>query len=206
MQFVSVGVGQPERRVWFRAEVIEGDAAHSQLKVRCAQDRPGDRALRVGEEVLVLARQGRDQRLFSAPMQVDHSEPGEFESVVRLRCVGDWMPENERREQLRLRVRRPAERLRCWRNGAWHSLEGEIVDLSSRGIGLELHSPLRVGERLSLVLPVDDQPALRLTIEVKHVYHDQAHGVWRGGGQFKNLLPTDHVRIVGHIFAELRAA
>ena len=159
MQFVSIGVGHPQRRVWFRAEVIERDAAHRQLEVRCAQDRPGDRPLQVGEEVVVLARQGPDQRLFSAPMQVEHSQPGELQSVVRLRCVGDWMPENERREQVRLRVRRPAVSLRCWRNGAWHSLEGEIVDLSSRGIGLELRSRLRVGERLSLLLPVDDQPA-----------------------------------------------
>lgn len=204
MQFVSIGVGTTHARVWFRAEVVDRDDTRTRFHLRCALDRSSDRSLQAGGQVLLLARQGTDQRLFSAPMQVESTELGELDALVRLRRVGHWTPENERREQVRLRERRPAEHLRCWRNGAWQALAGDIVDLSSRGIGLELRGPVRVGERVALLLRVDDQPPVRLTIEMRHVHQDAEHGTWRGGGLFRNLSPADHERIVRHIFAELR--
>src|SRR6202022_837380 len=50
-QHVNLGVGDADRRGWFRAQVISHDAASGRLVLTYAMDRPFDRPLEPGEAV-----------------------------------------------------------------------------------------------------------------------------------------------------------
>jgi len=82
-----------------------------------------------------------------------------------------------------------------------------VDDVSSRGVGLHVRDEVRVGDRISLILPLEDgQPDLRLTVEVRHVHHQPTSALpYRAGGLFRTLSPGDHERIVRFVFAELRS-
>ena len=113
--------------------------------------------------------------------------------------------DGERRHQVRLAVHLPCSRARRWWAGAWHEIAAEIVDVSSRGLGVWVRQPVHLGDRLSLMLPLDDgEPDLRVTVELRHVRHDPQSATWRGGGLFKTLSPAEHERIVRFVFSELR--
>jgi c-di-GMP-binding flagellar brake protein YcgR len=141
----------------------------------------------------------------AAPMDVEFFRAG-AQSEVQLRIAGTWQPEDERRHQARVAVQIAASRARRWSEGAWREISAEIVDLSSRGIGLSLEQPAQVGDRLSLSVPLNDGgPELRVTIELRHVRPDAKSGHWRAGGLFKSLAPRDHERVVRFVFAELRS-
>jgi c-di-GMP-binding flagellar brake protein YcgR len=143
-------------------------------------------------------------------MDVEECSDGP-ESVVCLHMAGTWEREDERRHQVRVPVRIRSNRSRRWVGGAWRDLEATVVDLSSRGVGLSLDQEVRLSDRISLSVPLDDgKPDLRLTVEVRHVRREAgsvepAPTMWRAGGLFRNLAPLDHERVIRFIFAELRS-
>jgi c-di-GMP-binding flagellar brake protein YcgR len=113
--------------------------------------------------------------------------------------------DDDRRHQTRVALRMPITRARRWSTGAWRELSAEIVDLSSRGVGLRLNQEVHLGDRLSLALPLGDGLAdLRVTVEVRHVRADSRAGEWRAGGLFRALAAADHARIMRFVFDELR--
>lgn len=203
-QIVNLGVGDPAHRGWFRAQVIAHDAASGRLTLTCFMDRPTDRPLEPGERVVVAAIRG-DEGMQAAPMDVENFRVGP-EPEVQLRIAGTWQPEDERRHQARVNVQIAVSRARRWSQGAWREIGAEVVDLSSRGLGLRLEQPAQLGDRLSLSVPLNDgEPALRVTIELRHVRADANTGHWRAGGLFKTLAPLDHERVVRFVFGELRS-
>ena len=204
-QRVNVGVGDPARRAWFRARVVSHDASSGRVVLTCFMDRPTDRPPEPGERVLVAATRA-DDTLESAPMDVEYCS-GSPNATLHLRLAGAWRAEDERRNQVRARVRIAPTRARRWAQGAWRDVEATIVDLSSRGIGLSLTTAVKVGERLSLVIPLaDGEPDLRLTVELRHARSEAPDaGLWRAGGLFRNLPTADHERVIRFIFAELRS-
>jgi hypothetical protein len=114
--------------------------------------------------------------------------------------------EEDRRGQARVAVRLRPNRARRWSGGAWHEIGAEIVDLSSRGLGLRVDVPLRLGDRVSLSIPLDDgEPELRVTVEVRHIRADANADAWRAGGLFKALAAAEHERVVGFVMRELHA-
>jgi PilZ domain-containing protein len=203
-QRVNVCVGDPERRTWFRAQVVSHDAASGRLVLTCYMDRPSDRPLEPGERVLVAAER-MDNELQSAPMDVEQCGEGP-NARVQLRIAGLWRAEDERRHQARVRVRIVPARARRWVGGAWHDIDATVIDVGSRGVGLSLDQTVKIGDRLSLVIPLaDGQPDLRVTVELRHAREEaSASGRWRAGGLFRNLPPADHERVIRFIFAELR--
>jgi c-di-GMP-binding flagellar brake protein YcgR len=125
---------------------------------------------------------------------------------VNLRMAGVWQREDERRNQVRVPLRLRANRARRWVAGAWRDLQATLVDLSSRGIGVSLDHEVQLGDRLSLMVPLNDEyPDLRVTVEVRHVHRDPKSEIWRAGGLFRNLQPAEHERVIRFIFAELRS-
>jgi hypothetical protein len=204
-QRVNVGIGDSNRRGWFRAQVVSHDAAAGQVVLTCFMDRPSDRPLEPGERVLLAATRMNDE-LQSAPMDVEHSSGGP-ESTVYLRMAGGWEPEDERRNQIRVPLQLRASRARRWSAGAWHDMDATLVDLSSRGVGVTLDQEVHLGDRLSLLAPLSDgQSDLRVTFEVRHVRQNAKPGpAWRAGGQFRTLTPADHERVIRFIFGELRS-
>ena len=115
-----------------------------------------------------------------------------------------WQPEDDRRRQARVVAPMTCSRARRWWTGAWHDLGADVVDVSSRGLGLCIDQPVKVGDRLSLVLPLNDgEPDLRVTVELRHVRRDEPTSTWRAGGLFKTLAPVDHERIVRFVFGQL---
>jgi len=204
-QRVTIGFGAANRRGWFRAQVVSHDAAAGQLVLTCFMDRETDRALAEGERVTVAAVRNSDE-LQSAPMDVEHSSAGP-EATVRLRIAGAWQPEDERRNQVRVPLQLRATRARRWTAGAWHDLDATLVDLSSRGVGVNLDQEVHLGDRLSLAVPLGDgQPDLRVTFEVRHVRPTNKPGqAWRAGGLFRTSTPADHERVIRFIYAELRS-
>jgi hypothetical protein len=105
--------------------------------------------------------------------------------------------EDERRDQARVPLDLRATRGRRWVGGAWRDLEATLVDLSSRGIGMTLDREVKVGDRVSLLVPIDDGSAdLRTTVEVRHVRFDASSNMWRAGGLFRNLPADQHERII----------
>jgi hypothetical protein len=110
--------------------------------------------------------------------------------------IGD----KERAYQERVQLQMRANRARRWIEGAWRDLEGMIVDMSARGVGLSLNNEVRLGDRVSLTLPIqDDGGDLRVTVEIRHVRPRASSGHWRAGGLFRNLPPDDHERILRFI-------
>jgi hypothetical protein len=105
---------------------------------------------------------------------------------------------HDRRNQSRLALRVPARRARHWVAGAWHDLNAQVVDVSSRGVGLRLDRQVRVGDRLSLVLPLGEAE-LRVTVEIRHARADAKQAAWHVGGLFKSLAPADHERVLEYI-------
>src|SRR5438105_3455776 len=178
-QKVTLGVGDAARPDWFRAEVVSHDAASGLLIVTCFMDRSTDRPLEPGERVLVSATRKSDE-LHCAPMDVEHSTGGPV-STVSLRIAGVWQPEDERRHQVRVPVQLKPRVARRWSTGAWREVEAHVDDVSSRGVGLHVHDEVRIGDRMSLVLSLDDSQAdLRLTVEVRHVHHQPGSALpWR---------------------------
>ena len=204
-QVVNLGVGDAVSRGWFRAQVVSHEAAAGRLVLTYVMDRPSDRALEPGDQVVVSAAR-MDDEAQSAPMSVEHSSGGSH-PTIRLRMAGLWQPEEDRRHQARVALQIRANRARRWVGGAWHDLDAIVVDLSSRGVGLSLNQEAHVGDRLSLAIPLDEgSPDLRVTLEIRHVRPDsRSESTWRAGGLFRNLLPTDHERVIRFIFAELRS-
>jgi PilZ domain len=203
-QIVNLGVGDPAARGWFRASVISHDASEGRLVLTCFMDRPTDRPLEPGERVLVAATR-IDNAEQAAPMDVEYCGLG-AEPVVHLRIAGAWQPEAERRHQVRVPLELRVTRARKWSAGAWRDLNATVVDLSSRGVGVRVDQAVALGDRLSLMIPLDDgSPDLRITVEVRHVRPDPHAGVWHAGGLFRTLAPGDHERVIRYVFAELRA-
>ena len=201
---VNLGVGDPRHPGWFRARVVAHHPAEGRLVLTYLMDRPGDRPLQPGERVVVAASRGGDQ-LHLAPLDVEASTTG-AEARVALRFAGAWQPEDERRHQVRVATRIRPRRARRWSTGAWHDLDVTVVDLSPRGVGVALEEAVQVGQRLTLVIPLNDGAAdLRVNVEIKHVRRDSTMTAWRAGGQFRGLAPADHERVIRFIFAELRA-
>ena len=202
-QPVNVGVGDATHRGWFRAQVVSHDTATGRVTLTCFMDRPTDRPLEAGERVVIAAMR-MDDELHAAPMDVEDCGSGPL-ALVRLKMAGAWQPEDERRHQPRVPVQLHATRARHWATGAWHDVDALVVDLSSRGIGLQIDRVVRVGDRLSVIMPLSDgAPDLRVTVEVRHVRTEAEAGKWRVGGPFRNLPETDHERVIRFIFAELR--
>jgi hypothetical protein len=203
-QRVNLGVGDPQHRGWFRAQVVAHDVSVGRLVLTCFMDRPSDRPLEPGERVLVAAMRGHDES-YMAPMHIEHSSGG-TEAAVSLRIAGAWQPEAERRQQTRVVTEIRVARARRWAGGAWRDLEATLVDFSSRGVGVRLDQTVHVGDRLSLVIPLSDgQPDLRVNLEIRHVRPDSTATLWRAGGQFRDIAPADHERVIRFIFAELRS-
>jgi hypothetical protein len=204
-QAVNLGVGDPNRLGWFRAQVVSHDASAGQLVLKCFMDRASDQPIVAGDHVVVSARRV-DNELHSAPMHVENSSSGP-ESIVQLRMDGAWQREDERRHQVRVPLQIQATRARRWVGGAWRELQATLVDLSSRGVGVSLDQEVRLGDRLSLVVPLGDGlPELRVTVEVRHVRQDaSSEQPWRAGGLFRHFAPDDHERVIRFIFAELRS-
>jgi hypothetical protein len=201
-QIVNLGVGDPPGRGWFRASVISHDAAEGRLVLTCFMDRPTDRPLEPGERVVVAATRMDDEER-AAPMDVEDCGVG-TEPVVHLRIAGAWQPESERRHQARVPLELRVARARKWSAGAWRDLNATVVDLSSRGVGVRLDQAVAVGDRLSLMIPLEDgSPELRVTIELRHV-RAASSGTWHAGGLFRTLAPGDHERVIRFVFAELR--
>lgn len=205
-QRVNLGVGDAQHRGWFRAQVVSHDAATGRLILTCFMDRPTDKPLEPGERVVVAATR-LDDEIHSAPMDVEDCGSGP-QPLVHLRMAGTWQREDERRHQARVPLQLPISRARRWHNGAWRDLQATMVDLSSRGVGLRLDQEVRVGDRLSLMIPLGDgAPDLRVTVEVRHTRTDGApsHEYFRAGGLFRTLAPGDHERVIRFIFGELRS-
>ena len=122
-------------------------------------------------------------------------------AVVPLRVAGALEAEDERRRLARVPLAIVATRARRWSGGAWRDLEATVVDLSARGVGLRLDREVHIGDRLSLMIPLDhSDPDLRVTIEVRHVRADAGSGRWRAGGLFRTLAPADYERIICFVF------
>jgi c-di-GMP-binding flagellar brake protein YcgR len=111
---------------------------------------------------------------------------------------------DERRNQVRVPLQLQASRARRWVAGAWRDLAATVVDLSSRGLGLTLDHEVAVGDRVSLTMALD-QFELRTTVEIRHVRADARSGVWRAGGQFRNLPTADHDEVIRFISQRLQA-
>jgi len=203
-QVVNLGIGDPAHRGWFRAQVVSHDAGRGELRLTCFMDRPTDRPLEPGERVVVAATH-IDEGMRAAPMDVEFCGAG-VRPEVHLRIAGTWQSEDERRHQARVTVQITASRARRWSAGAWREIQADVIDLSSRGVGLVVAQPVQVGDRLSLSVPLSDGEAdLRVTIELRHVRADAKTGTWRAGGLFKALAPPDHERVVRFVFGELRS-
>ena len=113
---------------------------------------------------------------------------------------------DERRHQSRVPLRLRANRARRWVAGAWRDLEAVVVDLSDRGVGLSLDREVRLGDRLSMAIPLTDgAPELRVMIEIRHMRDAGTDGQWRAGGPFRNLSSADHERVARFIFTALRS-
>jgi hypothetical protein len=111
-------------------------------------------------------------------------------------------PEDDRRVQERVQLHVIARRARRWVGGAWRDLEAMLVDISSRGVGLSLSDEVRLGDRVSLMIPMEDGgDDLRVTVEIRHVRPAAKPGHWRAGGLFRNLPPEDHSRVMRFIRA-----
>lgn len=203
-QRISIGVGESSRLGWYRAQVLSHDVSTGRLVVRCFMDRPADQPLEPGERV-VVAVQPRSDTMHSAPMDVEESTGG-AEAVVTLRMAGAWQREDERRHHVRVPLMLPITRARRWSEGAWRELNGVLVDLSSRGLGLKLDREVRPGDRLQLDIPLaDGLPVWRVTVEMRHVRSARRpDGEWHAGGQFRNISTVEHERVIRFIFAELR--
>src|SRR5579859_2905834 len=204
-QRVNLGVGDPDRRGWFRAMIVAQDAAAGRLVLTYVMDRASDRPLETGERVIVSATHMDDESQ-SAPMNVERITAGP-EPTVHLRIAGATQLGDDRRHQARVPLHIRALRARRWVGGAWHDLEATVVDLSSRGVGLSVNQQAQIGDRLSLTVPLDPGgPDLKVTLEIRHIQVDaRAPATWRAGGLFRNLLPADHERVIRFIFAELRS-
>lgn len=201
---VNLGIGDPPGRGWFRARVVSHDGSTGRLVLTCFMDRPTDRPLEPGERVVVAARRN-DEGEQSAPMDVEYCGAGSQPEVC-LRMAGAWQQADERRQQVRVPLDLETTRARRWATGAWRDLGATVVDLSSRGVGLRVDQPLQLGERLSLLIPLNDGcPDLRVTIEVRHVRRDQRTAQWYAGGLFRTLAPGDHERVIRFVFGEVRA-
>jgi hypothetical protein len=208
-QHVNLGVGDAAQRGWYRAQILSHDVESGRLKLKCFMDRATDRPLEPGERVVVTTTHVDDE-VQSAPMDVEHASSGP-EALVQLRIAGAWQREEERRRQVRLPVSFHAARARRWVGGAWRDLDADVVDLSSRGVGLNLDQEVHVGDRLSIGVPIPDGgPELRTTVEIRHVRprqpsEENAAPSWRAGGLVRNLAPPEHERVIRFIFAELRS-
>lgn len=112
--------------------------------------------------------------------------------------------EVDRRLQDRVPLHISARRARRWVGGAWRDLDALLTDISSRGVGVVLSDEVRLGDRLSLTIPMNDDGAdLRVTVEIRHVRTVGRPGTWRAGGLFRNLPPADHARVLRFIRAAL---
>ncbi len=114
-------------------------------------------------------------------------------------------PQNEeRRHQGRVPLNLPTTRARRWSAGAWRELSASVIDLSSRGVGLSLDQPVRLGDRVSLQIPLPDGGVdLRVTVEVRHARRGAAASEWLAGGLFRMLAAGDHERISQFVAAKL---
>ena len=112
----------------------------------------------------------------------------------------DVTGELDRRLQERVPLHMSAKRARRWVGGAWHDLDALLVDMSSRGVGLVLSDEVKLGDRLSLIIPMDDgTPDLRVTVEIRHVRAIGHPGTYRAGGLFRSMPPADHARVLRFI-------
>ncbi len=138
-------------------------------------------------------------------MDVEYCGTGSQPEVC-LRMAGAWQKANERRHQVRVPLDLAVTRARRWATGAWRDLGAMIVDLSSRGVGLRVDQPVQPGDRLSLLIPLNDgRPDLRVTVEIRHARRDADAGGWFAGGLFRTLAPGDHERVIRFVFGEVRA-
>src|SRR5438105_7259706 len=119
-QVVNLGVGDPQHRGWFRAQVVSHEAGSDRLVLTCFMDRPTDQPLEPGERVVVSASR-MDDGMQWAPMDVEYCGVG-TQPEMHLRMAGTWQPEDERRHQVRVGVQLHATRARRWSAGAWHEL------------------------------------------------------------------------------------
>ena len=104
--------------------------------------------------------------------------------------------EDDRRRQKRVPIQLQAVCARRWVEGAWRDLEARVIDLSPRGIGLSLDREVRVGDRVSLQIALNDGgPDLRVTVEIRHVHADAGGGQWRAGGLLRNVPQPDFERV-----------
>jgi hypothetical protein len=186
--------------------VLEHDPSTGRLAILCFMDRPTDQPLAAGQHVIVAATRSDDIH-YSARMLVEDTSDASPPTIM-LRMEGGWQPEQERRHQGRIRYHVPATRARRWTGGAWQDLDAQLVDLSSRGVGLVTDRELGVGDRLALVFPLGEgESELRVNAEVRHVRPERGEpGHWRAGGFFRGLPPADHERIIRFIFAEMRSS
>src|SRR5438874_5012640 len=98
-------------------------------------------------------------------------------------------------------------RARRWVGGAWRDLEATVVDLSSHGLGVSVNLEARVGDRLSLAIPLQQGAAdLKVTIEIRHIRRDaRFESTWRAGGLFRNMPPSDYARVARFLDAGFSA-
>lgn len=128
---------------------------------------------------------------------LNHSTPNHQTPKLPFRA-----DELDRRDQDRTLLHVNARRARRWVGGAWRDLDAVLVDISSRGIGVVLSDEVRLGDRLSLTIPMDDLDGdLRVTVEIRHVRSVGQPGTWRAGGLFRNLAPADHACVLRFIRA-----
>jgi hypothetical protein len=109
--------------------------------------------------------------------------------------------EDDRRHQERVPLLLRPSRARRWITGAWRDVEATLLDISSRGLGLSLNDEVRLGDRLSLTIPLQDGADLKVTVEIRHVRPEANSGQWRAGGLFRNLPTADHDRVMRFIRA-----
>jgi hypothetical protein len=113
--------------------------------------------------------------------------------------------DDDRRHQDRVPLELRPRRARRWVGGAWRDLEATVVDISSRGLGLSLNDEVRLGDRVSLTIPISqDTPDLKVTVEIRHVRAESNAGLWRAGGLFRSLPPADHDRVMRFIRSSSR--
>ena len=204
-QWVSLGVGEASARRWYRGQVLAHDDATGRLVLTCFLDRPTDEPLAPGQRVVISAAHGDDD-FYQAPMDVEDSSAGAMPTVM-LRLAGVWHLDDERRVQVRLQVARPVKRARRWYRGAWHDVNAQVVDMSSRGIGLLVDQEVSLSERFGLVFGLEpSDPDIHVNAEIRHVRPERnAPGWWRAGAAFRTVAPADHERIIRFIFAEIRS-